>query len=98
MQNSLCVQVLHSLILAALLHDTRAACLSQTFWSGTTTRNGITELLQRQPPTFGWPAITLGIGPHSSYVRFRFFTYQYYIKGVAGKNVPTMTRFVSSGP
>jgi len=41
-QNSLCVQVLHSRILAALLHDTRAAGVSQTLWHGT--RNGITEL------------------------------------------------------
>jgi len=30
------------------------------------TRNGITELSQRAPPIFGWAAITLGIGPHSS--------------------------------
>jgi len=30
------------------------------------TRNGITELLQRAPPIFGWVAIRLGIGPHSS--------------------------------
>ena len=27
---------------------------------------GITELSQRAPPIFGWAAITLGIGPHSS--------------------------------
>ena len=31
------------------------------------TRNGITELSQRAPPIFGWAAITLAIGPHSSY-------------------------------
>jgi len=31
------------------------------------TRNGITELSQRAPPIFGWAAITLGIGPHSSF-------------------------------
>ena len=31
------------------------------------TKNGITELLPRAPPIFGWAAITLGIGPHSSY-------------------------------
>ena len=30
------------------------------------TRNGIAELSQRAPPIFGWAAITLGIGPHSS--------------------------------
>ena len=40
----------------------------QTLWHGT--RNGITELSQRAPPTFGWAAITLGIGPHSSLVLF----------------------------
>jgi len=34
------------------------------------TRNGITELPQRAPPIFGWAAITLGIGPHSSCKRF----------------------------
>jgi len=31
-QNSLCVQVLRSPILAALLHSTRAICVSQTWW------------------------------------------------------------------
>jgi len=41
-QNSLCVPVLHSPILAALLHDTRAVGVSQTLRRGT--RNGITEL------------------------------------------------------
>jgi len=54
-QNSLCIQVLRS-VLAALLHGTPAAGLSQTLWCGT--RNGITELLQRVPPMFGWAAIT----------------------------------------
>jgi len=63
-QNSLYVQVLHSLILAALLQGTRAAAVSQTLWRGK--GNGITELLQRAPPIFGWAAITLGIGTHSS--------------------------------
>ena len=65
-QNSLCVQVLRSPILAALLHDTRAPAASQTLWHGT--RNGITELLQRSPPIFSWAAIALGIVPHSSFV------------------------------
>ena len=63
-QGSLCVQVLHSPILAALLHDTRAAAKSQTLWRPT--RNGITELLRRAPQ-FGWSAITFGIGSHSSF-------------------------------
>ena len=51
MQNSLCVQVLHS-IFAALLHGTRAAAVGQTLWRGT--RNGIrpTQLSQRAPPIF----------------------------------------------
>jgi len=65
LQNSLCVQVLRSPILAALVHGTRAAAVSQILWHGT--KNGITELSQRAPPIFGWAAITLGIGPHSSY-------------------------------
>jgi len=67
-QNSLCVQVLRSPILAALLHalhGTPAAGLSQTLRRGT--RNGITELSQRVPPVFGWAAITMAIGPHSCY-------------------------------
>jgi len=63
-ENSLSVQVLHSPILAALLHGTRAAAVSQTLWHGT--RDGIMELLQRAPPVFGWAAMTSGIGPHSS--------------------------------
>jgi len=40
------------------------AGVSQTLRRGT--RNGITELLQRAPPIFGWAAITLGIGPNST--------------------------------
>jgi len=53
LQNSLCVQILRSLTLAALLHGTRALCVSQTLW-------------QMAPPTFSRAAITLGIGPHSN--------------------------------
>jgi len=66
-QYSLCVQVLRSRIglMAALLHGTPAAGLSQTLGHGT--RNGITELSQTAPPIFDLAAITLGIGPHSSY-------------------------------
>jgi len=64
-QNSLYVQVLRSRILAALLHGTPAAGVSQTLRRGT--RNGIAELSQRVPPIFGRAAITLGIGPHSSF-------------------------------
>jgi len=55
---------LHSPILPALLHGTSAAGVSQTLRHGTV--NGITVLSQRAPPIFGWAAITLGIGPHSS--------------------------------
>jgi len=40
----------------------------QTSWHGT--KNGITELSQTAPPIFGWAAITLGIGPHSSFKLF----------------------------
>jgi len=55
-------QVLHSPILAALLHCTPATDVSQTLWRGT--KNGLMELSQRAPPIFGWAAIMLGIGPH----------------------------------
>jgi len=51
LQNSLCVQVLRSPILAALLHGTRTAAVSHTLWRGT--RNGITELSQTAPPIVG---------------------------------------------
>jgi len=63
-QNSLCVQVLCFPILAALLRGTRAVGISESLRRRT--RNGITKLSQRAPPIFGWAAITLGIGPHSS--------------------------------
>ena len=68
-QNSLCVRVLRSPVLAALLHGTPAAAVSQTLWRGTA--NGITELSQTAPPIFGWAAITLSIGPHSSFLLFK---------------------------
>ena len=76
LQNSLWVQVLHSPMLAALLHGTRAVAVSQTLWHGT--RNGIMELLQRALPIFGWAAITLGIGPHSSWSRFLQYSQRYW--------------------
>ena len=63
-QNSLYVQVLRSPILAALLHGTPAAGVSQTLRHST--RNRVAELSQRALPIFGWVAITLGIDPHSS--------------------------------
>ena len=65
MQNSLCVQLLRSPILAALLNGTRAVGVSESLRRRT--RNGITELLQRAPAIFGWAAITFGIVPHSSF-------------------------------
>jgi len=54
--------------LAALLHGTPAASVNQTLQRDK--RDGIMELLQKAPPIFGWAAITLGIGPHSSYYYF----------------------------
>jgi len=56
-QNSLCVQVLRSPILAALLHSTPAVGVSQTLRRGT--RNGITDVLQRAPPIFDRAAINV---------------------------------------
>jgi len=67
-QNSLYVQVLRSPILAALLHGTPAAGVSQTLLRST--RSEITKLSQRAPPIFGWEAVTLGIGPHSNFYLF----------------------------
>jgi len=66
-QNSLCIQVVRSPILAALLHGTLAAEISQTLRRGTV--NGNTELSQRAPASlYGRAAITLAIGPHSSFL------------------------------
>jgi len=71
-QNSLCVQVLRAPILAALLHGTPCSNgVSQTLRRGT--RNGITELSHRASSIFGRAAITLGIGPHSSFNMFHTF-------------------------
>jgi len=44
-------------VLAALLHGTRVVGVSQSTWRWT-----------QVPPTFGRAAITLGIGPHSSWI------------------------------
>jgi len=62
LQSSLCVQVLCSLTLAALLHGTRTAAVSETLWRGT--RNGIAELSQRAPSRLS--SHHLGHWPHSS--------------------------------
>jgi len=67
---------LRSRILAALLHGTPAAGHSQTLRHDT--KNGITELSQRAPPIFGWAAITLGIGSHSSAYYYYYYYYYYY--------------------
>jgi len=75
-QNLPDVKVLRSPILAALLYGTPAAGISQTLWRGT--RNEITELSQRVPPIFGWAAITLGIGSHSSLIAH--FLREYFCK------------------
>ena len=60
-QNSLCVQVLRSPILAALLHGTRAVDASQILGRGTKKWNYGTfapgYFQQRAPPVFrGWPS------------------------------------------
>jgi len=54
-QNSVCVQVLRSPILTALLHGTRVGASAK-----------LCGVEQRTPPIFDRAAITLGIGPHSS--------------------------------
>ena len=54
--------------LGSVTARTPAAGVSQTLRRGT--RNGITEISQRAPPIFGRAAITLGIGPHSSFFLF----------------------------
>ena len=55
LQSSLCVQVLRSSTLAALLHGTTAAASAK-----------LCGAEQRAPSIFCRAAITLGIGPHSS--------------------------------
>jgi len=54
---------LRTYICCMLLHCTQTAGVRQTLRR---TKNGIAELSQTAPPIFGWEAITLGIGPHSS--------------------------------
>jgi len=80
-RNSLCVQVLHSPILAVLVHGTPATGVSETLRRGT--RNGITKLLQTAPPILGWATITLGIGPHSSW----FTQPQYALDRFSNNNI-----------
>jgi len=62
MQNSLCVQILCSPILQALLHGTRAVSVCKSLRRDT--RNEITELFA-EGATYIWlGSITFGIGPH----------------------------------
>jgi len=61
-QHSHCVQILRSPLLAALLHNTGAVCVSGV-WQGGELRNFRSSFA---PPIFHRAAITLGIGPHSS--------------------------------
>jgi len=63
-QNSLCVPSLAFSYIGSVTVRHSSSGVSQTLWHGT--RNGITELSQRAPHIFGWAAITLGIGPHST--------------------------------
>ena len=91
MQNSLCVQLLRSPILAALLHGTPAAGVSQTLRHGT--RNGMTVLSQRAPPIFAWAAIMLAIGPHSSFD----FVFLVLVKRLTGNSISKMTYFCRVG-
>jgi len=60
--------------MAALLQGTPAAGVRQTLRHGT--RNRITELSQMVPPIFGRAAITLGIGPHTSFYLFIIFVFK----------------------
>jgi len=55
-QNSLCIQILHSHILAAL------HCMALEQWASA----NLCGVQQRAPPMLSRAAITLGIGPHSS--------------------------------
>ena len=87
-QNSLYVQVLRSSILAALLHGTPAAGVSQTLreaWYKEWNYRTFTEA----PPIFGWADIALGIGPHSSFTcynpTFRANVYIYCIAAIYGR-------------
>jgi len=70
---------LSSPILAALLHGTRAAGVSQTLRHST--RNGITELSETMPPIFSRAAITLGIGPHSSFTLYFSVLFFFHVIG-----------------
>jgi len=57
MQNSLCVQGLHSPILAPAVRISQTLRAWYKEWNYRTFAEGATYI-------FGWAAITLGIGPH----------------------------------
>ena len=60
---TLCPSLVFSYISSITARHSKGG-LSQTLRRGT--RNGITELSQMASPIFGWAAITLGVGSHSS--------------------------------
>jgi len=77
LQNSLCVQVLRSAILAVLLHGTRAVGVSQTLRRGSLQgmelRNFRSSSFSTKGATYiPRAAVTLGIGPHSIYLYSNF--------------------------
>ena len=74
--DTLCVQVLRSPILAALLHGTPAAGFSQSLRCATL--DGITELSQMAAPMFGRAAFRLGISPHSNLTYTSVSVYKYF--------------------
>jgi len=81
------VQILRFRILAAFLHGTPAAGVSQTLRRGTS--NGTTKLSQRAPPIFERAAITLGISPHcsSKYIDVAFVLGQVTVRRMLYRNV-----------
>jgi len=64
LQNSLCVQVLRSLILTALLQGTGTVACGKL--CGVILGMELRNFRTWAQPIFGWAAITFGIGPHSS--------------------------------
>ena len=83
-QNSLCVQVLRSPILASLLHGTPAAGVSQTLRHGT--RNRITEICRRRH------LYSAGRPSHSSNYLLLLFS---KVKASLAFSVPCIKRFMA---
>ena len=65
-QNSLCVQLFAFSYIGSVTSWHSSSGRQPNFAALYHTGNGITELSQTAPFIFGWAAITLGIGPHSS--------------------------------